>query len=178
MKNVSGKIYRSNKTGKTKYTSIFNDVLQNTKLSFRARGLLSYLLSLPHDWVPVKTQVMKKNEYNKTKFNAIWKELVDAGYIESHREKNDRGQYIGWIHMVYETPSVGNTDNQETLLSGNQDLIKETVLENKEYIKEKDINKDIKLEALRASNATSFSDILYLFPELSTNEQLELFKQL
>ena len=177
MKNVSGKIYRSSKIGKTKYTSIFNDVLQNTKLSFRARGLLSYLLSLPSDWIPVKTQIMKANNYNKTKFNAIWKELVDAGYIESVREKNDRGQYVGWIHMVYENPIVGNTDSQETLLSENMAITKETVKQTKEYIKEKDLNKDINIEAIRAK-AKTFTDILNLFPNLSTQEQIELHKLL
>ena len=128
MKNVTGKIYRSPKQGKVRYTPIFNEVLQNTNLSFRARGLLVYILSLPSDWIPVKNQIMQKNGYKRTKFDAIWNELKDAGYIHSKRTKNELGQYIGWDHLVLENPIVGKTESKETLQSDNHTLTKDTAL--------------------------------------------------
>ena len=144
MKNVTGRIYRSSKSGKNRYTPIFNDLLQNTELSFRARGLLVYILSLPLDWVPVKSQIMKKNNYKRTKFDAIWNELKEAGYIHSKRVKNDLGQYVGWDHLVLETPTFVNSDIQENLhsekntLTKDRDITKDTVRQKKELYKDLD----------------------------------------
>lgn len=109
MKNVKGAIYRSPKNGKARYTPIFNKVLQNTNLSLGARGLLAYMLSLPLDWSPVKSQIMKKNNYKRDKFNRLWNELEEAGYIHSQRIKNEKGQYVGWNHQVSEKPEFRKT---------------------------------------------------------------------
>lgn len=163
--NNSGKIYRSPKNGQSRYTPIANDVLQNTKLSLEARGLLSYLLSLPLDWVPVKVEVQKKNGLGRDKFDRIWKELVDAGYIESVQEKDDRGIFRGWKHQVWETPQVGLTDCGKNLHSDNPHSenptgIKERDQENKDIIKERSNKKEIitkKEAAYRNSTVTADS---------------------
>lgn len=43
------KIIRKDK--KDNYTTIDNGYLQNKNLSFKAKGIMTYILSLPDDWV-------------------------------------------------------------------------------------------------------------------------------
>jgi len=153
---VSGQIIRSPKRGAVNYTPISNKVLQNTDLSFGARGLLIYILSLPITWKPVKVQIQKKNDYGKTAFNTLWKELVDKNYIHSTRVKDEEsGKFLGWSHTVYEEPTIGKTESQEILLSDNHTIIKE------EYNKRNSIEKkDIKKEgASTSTNTPSFTEL-------------------
>lgn len=175
MKNVTGKIHRSPKQGKVRYTPIFNDALQNTELSFRARGLLVYILSLPLDWVPVKSQIMKKNNYKRTKFDAIWNELKKAGYIHSKRVKNDLGQYVGWDHLVLEIPTINKADIQVILHSEKDTLIKETSIQKKELDKRLDNNSTDSTESTReVAMDTSFKELFQRNPNISVQEFLNL----
>ena len=153
---VSGQIIRSPKRGAVNYTPISNKVLQNTDLTFGARGLLIYILSLPETWIPVKIQIQKKNKYGKTAFNTIWKELVDKNYIHSTRVKdNDSGKFLGWSHTVYEEPTIGKTDSQKILLSDNHTIIKDN--NNKiNNIEKKDIKKE---GASISTNTPSFTEL-------------------
>lgn len=110
---ISGQIVRSPKRGAVKYTPLSNKVLQNTQLSFEARGLLSYLLSLPTNWLPVKAEIVKRHKHliGESKFNRIWSELTEHGYIISQRVKDpDSGKFLGWCHVVFEEPSEENTE--------------------------------------------------------------------
>ena len=175
MKNVTGKIHRSPKQGKVRYTPIFNDALQNTELSFRARGLLVYILSLPLDWVPRKSQIMKKNNYKRTKFDAIWNELKKAGYIHSKRIKNDLGQYVGWDHLVLEIPTFTKSDIQDILHSEKDTLIKERDIQKKESIEKKELYKDLDNNSTgRVAMDTSFKELFQINPNISVQEFLNL----
>jgi hypothetical protein len=65
------------------YTTIPNDLLQDKTLSWQARGLLVYLLSLPGDWVINKTYLHRGSEQNgRDATITAFEELVTAGYIK------------------------------------------------------------------------------------------------
>lgn len=110
---ISGQIVRSPKVGAVRYTPLLNSVLQNTQLSFEARGLLSYLLSLPTNWLPVKAKIVSDHKHliGESKFNRIWSELTEHGYIISERVKDPAsGKFLGWCHVVFEETSEENTE--------------------------------------------------------------------
>jgi len=98
MKNLS-KIQRSVDTDKSNFTPISNMIIQNTLLSFEARGLLVYILSLPKDWSISKDQIMKSNNIGRDKFRRMWKELEHFGYIKSNRLKDKDGTFY-WKYEV------------------------------------------------------------------------------
>lgn len=115
MKNLS-KIKRSVDTDKTNFTPISNMVIQNTNISFEARGLLVYILSLPKDWSISKEQIMKSNKIGRDKFRRMWKELESSGYIESKRLKSPDGTFY-WNYQVCDKKlSIGglSTDGSST----------------------------------------------------------------
>lgn len=87
------KIIRSVNTSKHNFTPISNQLIQNVKLSLEARGLIMYIISLPEDWIIYKGQVQNALEMNKTKFNRIWKECIQFGYIQCIKERVDKGRF-------------------------------------------------------------------------------------
>ena len=87
------------------YTILPNEIF-TTGLSIEAIGLLSYFLSLPHEWVIYKTQLHTKLSIGREKLDRIFKELQDNGYVISVREVNDKGQFT-YSHIVYDKPYNG-----------------------------------------------------------------------
>lgn len=87
------------------YTVIPNDVF-NSGLSVGAIGLLTYFLSLPHDWIIYKTTVHEKLGIGREKLDRYFKELVNKGYIISVQKHMDNGKFE-YEHIVYDKPFNG-----------------------------------------------------------------------
>jgi hypothetical protein len=68
--------------------------------------LLSYFLSLPHDWVIYKTQLHTQLNMGRDKVDRIFKELHDKGYLMSVKEFNNKGQFT-YNHIIYDKPFNG-----------------------------------------------------------------------
>ncbi len=81
-------------------TNIPNTTAQNKNLTFEARGVLTFILSLPTNWKIrkdwIRTQCPK---LGRDKLDRIWKELREAGYIEKNQIHSDDGAFsgVGWI---------------------------------------------------------------------------------
>lgn len=97
----TGQIIKSKST--EKFTVISNDVIKSKELTLSEKGLLTYLLSLPSDWV-----IYKQNLYNSLPDKAgsidkYFKALQTKGYILSVRIHNlENGKFLGWNHIVYD----------------------------------------------------------------------------
>ena len=105
-------IFRSSKTGKSRYTSIFNSVLQNEKLSLKERGLLVYLLSLDENWVINKTFLVSKSEDGKESVFSAFEGLVKKGYVvEVPRERQKDGRFKAVNYIVHEEPNIEFDEN-------------------------------------------------------------------
>jgi hypothetical protein len=87
------------------YTVLPNEIF-TSGLSIEAIGLLSYFLSLPHDWVIYKTQLHTQLNMGRDKVDRIFKELHDKGYLISVKEFNDKGQFT-YNHIIYDKPFNG-----------------------------------------------------------------------
>lgn len=73
-------IIRRRKTAQ--YSSLHNGLLQDKRLSYSARGLASYLLSLPEDWTIVKEQLYNHSEKDGRKVvDRCFLELLQYGYM-------------------------------------------------------------------------------------------------
>ncbi|AMB93604.1 hypothetical protein [Aerococcus sanguinicola] len=95
--------FRIKKT--SNYSVIDNDFLHRSDLSWKAKGILAYLLSLPDDWVIRIETVKAQATDGKTSFRSGWTELVKQGYIERNPVRNGAGQRIKyWETVVYERP--------------------------------------------------------------------------
>ena len=86
------------------FTTMSNYHLRDTRLSLKAKGLLSVILSLPEDWdysVHGLSYICK--EGTDAIRQAIW-ELEQAGYIFRSRNRNEKGQLKNAEYEIYEEP--------------------------------------------------------------------------
>ena len=93
------------------YTVMSNHHLRKTDMTLKAKGLLSFMLSLPDDW----DYTLKGLAYiSKESIDAIRegiRELETAGYILRSRLRNEKGQLAGAEYVIYEHPqSVSDQD--------------------------------------------------------------------
>ena len=133
-------IIRSAKSGKHNFTPICNELLQSNTLSLEAKGLISYILSLPENWTILKEVIRDKTGIGKTKFERIWKECKDAGYIVSDKMKNEKQQFTGWFHEVSDVKIIRHSENLIVGECGD--------IEKKDTTKETDINTELIKTAL------------------------------
>lgn len=101
------------------YTVIPNELFKQG-LSIEAIGLLTYLISLPHDWVIYKTKLHEQLNIGRDKLDRVFKELQTKGYVLSVERTNEKGLFE-WEHIVYDKPyngepQSGNPCSEEQLL--------------------------------------------------------------
>lgn len=88
------------KQTKSRYTHIANDILEDARLSFRARGLAAYLLSKPDDWViRVEALAREAREGEKAILTAM-RELAAYGYLRRDRAHDALGHIYTVTHLA------------------------------------------------------------------------------
>jgi hypothetical protein len=95
-------IFRTEK-GNTPFTRTENATMQDDRLSWKARGLLAYMLSKPDDWKFYVEELVKHTTdgENSTRTGII--ELEKLGYIKRYPIK-EKGKIISWAMDIYEVP--------------------------------------------------------------------------
>lgn len=90
------------------FTSISRHALQDSRLSFTARGVLGYLLSKPDDWTVRNADLQREGNIGRDKVEKILRELREHGYLHRTRVQLSNGRWH-WISAVYEEPYPENT---------------------------------------------------------------------
>lgn len=96
-------IFRIQKDRENPYVMVNKQFLSNAELSWKAKGLLTYLLSLPDNWQIYEDEIVKHSKDGKDSLRSALKELIDNGYISRERIRNSAGQLKGYDYYVYET---------------------------------------------------------------------------
>ena len=83
------------------YTVIDNGIFKDTNLSYKAKGLLCTLLSLPNDWKISIEGLAKLSTDGNTSVSNTLNELHKNGYL-AKRRVHKNGRISGWIYTIYE----------------------------------------------------------------------------
>jgi len=94
-------IKRIQKSGN--YSIISNEILKRKDLSYKAKGLMSFILSLPDDWDLTMNGLIAVSKESKNTIYSIMKELSKFGYIKKERITKN-GKVVKWQIIVYEKP--------------------------------------------------------------------------
>ena len=71
------------------FTMLKNEVFRDERLSYKARGLLSYMLSMSEDWVFYTTSLVNASEKDgKQSVDTGLKELIKYGYLVREQREN------------------------------------------------------------------------------------------
>jgi len=102
------------------YVMLNKKFLNDTKLSWKAKGILAYLLSLPDDWQVYEDEIVKHSADGRDSTRSGIKELTDRGYIDRERIRDEKGMMRGYNYSVYEVPDhIGKPDNGESNTTNN-----------------------------------------------------------
>jgi hypothetical protein len=88
------------------YTVMCNTHLHDTRLSWRAIGIMSYLLALPTDWEIYISELEKHAKDGRDALLAGLRELKKYGYITVTRERNSNGTYKTIRYDIIECPQT------------------------------------------------------------------------
>lgn len=75
------------------YTVMSNHHLRDKRLSLKAKGLLSQMLSLPEDWDYTLSGLAYINRESKDAIRSAINELERAGYVQRHQTTNASGKF-------------------------------------------------------------------------------------
>lgn len=95
-------VFRVEKT--KNYTVMSNYHFKDKKISWKAKGLLSTMLSLPEDWdYSIKGLEAMSTDGNKAVRSGL-KELQDNGYLTRTAIRDSKGIIRDWDYTIYENP--------------------------------------------------------------------------
>ncbi len=93
----------------TGFCMIKNSILKDKRLSWKAKGIMSFLLSHSNSWIFYKSELMKHSDKDgRESFTSGIRELKETGYLEIIKIKNDKGQFIGNQWLLHNSPKENN----------------------------------------------------------------------
>lgn len=85
------------------YTVLSNAVIRDDHLSYRARGVLMYLLSQPGDWETSSERIAAAGKEGRDAIRTALRELIDVGYVTRESEQTAAGHWV-MHYTVRDTP--------------------------------------------------------------------------
>ncbi|WP_212930109.1 DNA-binding protein [Shouchella clausii] len=176
-------IYRVSKSNN--YVVMDKTALHDERLSWKAKGLHAYMLSMPDDWRFYREELSNHAKDGVDAVKSALKELSDKGYLKRVRRNDENGK-LYWETVVYEVPQpevekppvvkpsvdsplVGKPPVENPLLLNNE-LLSNELLSNKELKKEKG---DKKKPAPQKPSKRTYLD----FVKLTEEEREKLIKK-
>ena len=92
------------------YTVMSNYHLRDKNLSYKAKGLLSFMLSLPEDWDYSINGLVSISKESRDGIRSILKELQEHHYVEIEKVRGYNG-YFEYNYLIYEVPHFISLEN-------------------------------------------------------------------
>ena len=109
-------IFRVVKSPDNPYVMIDSRPVMNKKLSFKAKGILTYLMSRPDGWEVSVEDLVNRSTDRKASVRAGMKELTKAGHMK-YVTPRDKGRITGWIIEVYEVPQLPSPESENRIVA-------------------------------------------------------------
>jgi hypothetical protein len=78
------------------------NAIEDTRLSWAARGLLIYVLSRPDDWRVITKHLVKQGNLRRDGIHSLLRELRKCGYVRRKTIRNETGSFSGVDYYVHE----------------------------------------------------------------------------
>ncbi|KWU58984.1 DNA-binding protein [Bacillus mycoides] len=86
------------------YSVINNTGLKDKRLSWKAKGILAYILTLPDDWVFYREELSQHAKDGINSLRAGMQELKEYGYIKRFPIRDEKNKIVRWETIIYEIP--------------------------------------------------------------------------
>ncbi|HHP1050795.1 DnaD domain protein [Bacillus thuringiensis] len=99
------------------YSVINNTGLKDERLSWKAKGILAYALTLPDNWTFHISELSQHAKDGEDSLRSGFKELKELGYIKRYPVRDEKSKKItNWETEIYETPDMGKPQEEEPLM--------------------------------------------------------------
>lgn len=161
------------------FTVMSNYHFKEKKMSLKAKGLLSLMLSLPDDWNYSVSGLVRLSKDGKDSVMTALAELEKFGYLTRSQMVNDKGQFSGIEYNIYEQPQEENTitdkQNAAKQITEKQNAENPPQL-NTNQLRTKNNNKIIN-KSNTNPEAISEDELFALLLEIEDTELAELYRE-
>lgn len=95
------------------YTTLSNYHFKDKRLSWKAKGLLSTMLSLPDNWNYTIEGLATLSDDGIKATNSGLNELEKCGYLIRRQQRNEAGHYGVTEYIIYEQPQLAEQDERQ-----------------------------------------------------------------
>lgn len=92
------------------YVVIENSMFEDSRISYKAKGILGYLLTKPDGWIVKIPDLINHGMDGEKSLRAGLKELKTYGYLTYYRTKNGKGEFNGIIWEYDDVPFEPDSD--------------------------------------------------------------------
>lgn len=93
------------------FVTVHKNFIHDPNISWKAKGILLYLLSRPDDWQVYEKELEKHSLDGRDSLKNGIKELETTGYIVRTRKRDDKGRLREYEYSVYEQPTQNGLSN-------------------------------------------------------------------
>lgn len=108
------------------FTVIQNQVIRDRGLSWRARGILVYLLSQPDDWKTTAAHLTAVGVEGRDSVRIALSELETRGYLQRRKHQDERGR---WTTAIYVFDDPQNPQENPQPMTAFQASVDQALLE-------------------------------------------------
>lgn len=95
---------------RSRFVIVDQSAIEDSRLSWAARGLLGYLLSRPDDWKVLVNDLRKRGDLGRDGIYRLLKELRATGYMRFERSRDEHGRIRGGRYIVQEIAGSPDPD--------------------------------------------------------------------
>lgn len=99
--------------------------VEDERLSFKAKGIMSYLFSKPDNWVIYQSEVANSSKDGKSSVRTAFNELLELGYLTREVARKENGDFDGYDYTLHEQPveQVGEVRKMENAKMENAKMV-------------------------------------------------------
>ena len=86
------------------FTTLYNNILHDKRLSLKAKGLFAIMQSLPCNWRYTVSGLVTVTGEGRTTVRAALNELYMAGYLVRSQDHDDGGKFAGCTYTLIDIP--------------------------------------------------------------------------
>ena len=166
-------IFRQQMAWETNYTTAPNEWLRDDRISFKAKGILLYLLSHEVGYNITFAQIERQTKDGLSAIRSGIEELVEAGYLEVQQTRDENGYNAGLAYLLKnpecENPTLENPTLENPTLENRIAYKKQTNKETNDIRTKNNKNSEVDFE-------TEFEQFWNLYPRhTSRPEALKSF---
>lgn len=101
------------------YTTVANYVFRDKRLTWKAKGLLANMLSLPDNWDYSLAGLTTLSKDGETTTRGALKELEESGYLIRNPIR-EKGKFMDWEYIIFEKPQKAKPVVEKPLVENPQ----------------------------------------------------------